>query len=75
MDASLGEETQVKRLRTGLSSDNCYDYEFILLMLLHLPLLLLIISLNIDCAQKEHTAQGRHGLGDLGRWPLTGLGP
>ena len=75
MNASLGEETQVRRLRTGLSSDDCYDYTFILLMLLHLPLLNLIISVNIDCAQKEHTAQGRPGLGDLGRWPLTGPGP
>ena len=46
-------EAQVRRLRTGLSSDDCYDYTFIILMLLHLPLLNLIISLNIDCAQKE----------------------
>ena len=50
MNASLGEETQVRRLRTGLSSDDCYDNTFIILMLLHLPL---INSLNIDCAQKE----------------------
>ena len=42
--------TQVRRLRTGLGSDDCYDYTFLFLMLLHLPL---IISLNFDCAYKE----------------------
>ena len=42
--------TQVRRLRTGLGSDDCYDYTFTFLMLLHLPL---IISLNVDCAHKE----------------------
>ena len=53
MNVSLGEETQVRRLRTGLSSDYCYDYAFIILMLLHLPLLNLTMPVNIDCDKKR----------------------
>ena len=49
-DLSPQERTQVRRLRTRLNSDDCYGYIFIFVMLLHLAL---IISLNIDCAQKE----------------------
>ena len=73
MNASLGEETQVKRLRTGLSSDDCYEYAFILLMLLHLPLHLHlpllsngISSLQViwsrTCINHLRPAQGISGL-------------
>ena len=52
-DLSPQERTQVRRLRTRLSSDDCYDYTFIFVMLLHLTL---IISLNIECAPNKAMA-------------------